>query len=166
MKRIHVFLVVVSFPLYFIHARPEKEFSENLTQWKAGVAKMIITPDELIWMGAYVSRNRPAKETRHDLWAKVLVLEDAKGNRAVMVSSDLVGIRNGLSDRVRKRIKERYGHTHAQVLLNSSHTHTALETENKFHNLLLFTLNKAELVQIDRDGEKLEKQLIVLVGKA
>ena len=48
-------------------------------QWKAGVAKVNITPKEFMWMSGYASRKGPAEGKEHDLWAKALVLEDAAG---------------------------------------------------------------------------------------
>src|SRR5437868_162072 len=60
--------------------------------WRAGVAKTVITPREYMWMSGYGGRSKPAEGKIHDLWAKALVLYDAKGNRGVIVTMDLVGI--------------------------------------------------------------------------
>jgi hypothetical protein len=57
--------------------------------WKAGVAKVTITPEHLMWMSGYADRNKPAEGKLHDLWAKALVLEDPNGRRCVLVTMDL-----------------------------------------------------------------------------
>ena len=49
--------------------------------WKAGVAKSVITPKEPIWMAGYGSRTKPAEGALHDLYVRVLALEDAGGRR-------------------------------------------------------------------------------------
>jgi neutral ceramidase len=46
--------------------------------WKAGVAKQKITPGALMWMAGYGSRNHPATGLLNDLYAKALVVEDAR----------------------------------------------------------------------------------------
>ncbi len=59
--------------------------------WKAGVARTVITPKTSQWMAGYAARTRPADGKLHDLWAKALALEDEKGNRVVLVTTDLLG---------------------------------------------------------------------------
>src|SRR5437016_1924048 len=60
--------------------------------WKAGTAKAIITPAQPIWLAGYAGRNKPADGKVTELWIKVLALEDADGHRAVILTSDLLGI--------------------------------------------------------------------------
>src|SRR5580704_12994370 len=68
--------------------------------WKAGVAKVNITPEKLMWMSGYGDRTKPAQGKLTDLWAKALVLEDPDGKRVVLVTMDLVGIPRDLSQAV------------------------------------------------------------------
>src|SRR3954453_11976562 len=77
-------------------------------QWQAGVAKVNISPELPIWLSGYASRDKPAAKKHDDLWAKSLVIEDAAGHRAVLVTMDLVGIPRDLSDSVCKRVEEKY----------------------------------------------------------
>ncbi len=65
--------------------------------WKAGAARVKITPGHLMWMSGYASRTKPAEGTLHDLWAKALAVEGPDGRRAVLVTMDLVGIPRALS---------------------------------------------------------------------
>ncbi|MCA9109691.1 MAG: hypothetical protein KDA52_07075, partial [Planctomycetaceae bacterium] len=60
--------------------------------WQAGVAKVVITPEQNMWMSGYGSRDHASEGKLHDLWAKALVFEDPAGHRAVLVTLDLVGI--------------------------------------------------------------------------
>ncbi len=71
--------------------------------WKAGTAKSVITPQQPMWMAGYASRTRPADGTLHELYVRVLALEDAEGKRAVVVSNDLLGISRSVSENVTKR---------------------------------------------------------------
>ncbi len=92
--------------------------------WQAGVARVKITPEKPIWMSGYAARNRPAEGKLTELWAKALVLQDAKGRRVVLVTLDLVGVDRRFGLEVRQRIARELGVPLAAVALNCSHTHT------------------------------------------
>src|SRR3954466_15484488 len=91
--------------------------------WKAGTAKVAITPRRPMWMAGYGSRNKPSEGAVHDLWAKALVLQDPTDRKAVLVTLDLCGIGRDLSTAIRDGIQERHGLTREQVVLSCSHTH-------------------------------------------
>ena len=83
-------------------------------------------------MAGYAARNRPSEGTLHDLWAKALALEDGRGERAVLVTTDLIGFRGSyMSDRIRGRLRESRGLSSDQLVLSSSHTHTGPELQSR-----------------------------------
>ena len=65
-----------------LNAQESKSSSKVVKGWKAGVARVVITPPEYMWMAGYAARDKPADGKLHDLWLKTLALEDAKGNIA------------------------------------------------------------------------------------
>ncbi|MEX0882770.1 MAG: neutral/alkaline non-lysosomal ceramidase N-terminal domain-containing protein, partial [Cyclobacteriaceae bacterium] len=129
--------------------------------WKASVAKVDITPQESMWMAGYASRDHPSEGIRHSIWAKALVLEDGSGNLAVLVTTDLVGIRQELSQRIRDRLMRQYDLDRDQVILNSSHTHTGPETD---YGRYQFQLDEVQLDKIKKYVENLENKIVELVG--
>ncbi|SHN14663.1 Neutral/alkaline non-lysosomal ceramidase, N-terminal [Cyclobacterium lianum] len=129
--------------------------------WKAAVAKTDITPQESIWMAGYAARDRPSEGVRHSIWAKALVLEDVSGNLAVLVTTDLVGIRQDLSTRIRDRLMRQFGLERKQVILNSSHTHTGPETDYARYQ---FQLDESELGKIETYAENVADGIVDLVG--
>src|SRR6476660_9254563 len=64
--------------------------------WLAGTAKANITPTEPMWLAGYASRTKPAEGKSTDLWIKVLALEDGRGSRGVIMTSDTLGIPQGI----------------------------------------------------------------------
>ena len=92
--------------------------------WQAGLAKVKITPEERIFLAGYASRDKPFERVESDLFAKALALEDVSGARAVLVTSDLIGFRGDVAEKLCAKIKEKSGLERRQILLNSSHTHT------------------------------------------
>ena len=92
--------------------------------WKAGFAKVNITPHGPLWMGGYAARTHASEGTLLELHAKALALEDETGRRAVLVTTDLLGLPGSVSEVVATRVKQKYGLSRDQLFLNSSHTHS------------------------------------------
>jgi hypothetical protein len=74
-------------------------------------------------MSGYGSRDKPAEGKVHDLWAKALALEDARGHRAVLVTLDLVGIGRDLSVEVCQALQDRHKLPREALVISCSHTH-------------------------------------------
>jgi neutral ceramidase len=92
--------------------------------WKAGFAKVNITPHHSLWMAGYAARTHPSEGTLLELHAKALALEDKTGRRAVLVTTDLLGLPRTVSDAISRRVQQEYGLGRDQLFLNSSHTHS------------------------------------------
>lgn len=136
----------------------------SAAQWKAGVAKTVITPEQPIWMSGYASRDRPAEGKLHDLWAKALALEDGAGRRAVLVTMDLCGIDRDLSQRVCKRIGEKHGIERAAIALNVSHTHTGPVVGSNLRPM--YFLDERQNTLVDEYTRWLEDRIVAVAGEA
>src|SRR5690625_2860636 len=99
--------------------------ADNTTGWKAAVAKVNITPQPGLWLGGYAFRDHPSEGKITDLWAKAMALEDAAGNRSLIVTLDLVSIKKEVSDRIKARLHQEPGLAKSQIIINASHTHTS-----------------------------------------
>jgi len=93
-------------------------------EWQAGFAAAKITPEGPVAMAGYAARNRPSEGVVSDLYAKVLVLADSNGQRAVWITTDLIGLRASVTEPICEQIMQRTGLARHQLLINSSHTHT------------------------------------------
>lgn len=90
--------------------------------WKAGVAKAVVTPEKGVWLAGYGTK-RPPDGKLHDLWMKALALEDPKGNRAVLVTSDFQGVPKEMSDRIFAELRTKLKLERHQVMITFSHNH-------------------------------------------
>ncbi|MCH2589721.1 MAG: neutral/alkaline non-lysosomal ceramidase N-terminal domain-containing protein [Planctomycetales bacterium] len=90
--------------------------------WKAGLAKAVLTPKTDVWLAGYGSR-RVATETLHELWMKALALDDGKGHRVVLITSDFQGVPKGMSDRVFQQVKKKFELDRHQIMFTFSHNH-------------------------------------------
>ncbi len=132
--------------------------------WKAGVAKVDITPEKFMWMSGYASRNKPAQAKLHSLWAKALVLEDAKKNRALLVTLDLVGISRELASNVCKSAGEKFGFRRDAIALSTSHTHTGPVVGRNLN--VMYFLDEKNQKLVDEYATTLEKKIVRVMGEA
>ncbi len=113
-------LICLTFGIMFFGSLPTRAAEPA---FKAGVARINITPKDHMWMAGYGSRNKIAEGKAHDLFAKVLAIEDAKGYRLILVTTDLIGLTRAISEDVYQAVKTQAGIERGQLLLNASHTH-------------------------------------------
>jgi hypothetical protein len=132
--------------------------------WKAGVAKIKITPAKLMWMSGYGARDKPAEGKLTDLWAKALVLEDPGGRRAVLVTMDLVGIDRGLSVAVCEALEHKYGLDRAGIMLAASHTHTGPVVGGNLQ--AMYNLDSTQRELVAEYARTLQTRLVEVVGEA
>ncbi len=92
--------------------------------WKAGTARRTITPQQPMYMAGFAFRNRPGEKALHDLWAKVLVVEDADGKRVVFVCADIIGFTTAMAQTIAQRVQQAWEIERANIVFNASHTHS------------------------------------------
>lgn len=132
--------------------------------WKAGTSRAVITPEVPLWMAGYGNRNRPAEGTLHDLWIKALALEAEDGRRAVVISTDTLGIPQSIYDNTCAALEKKLGLDRSQIMLNSSHTHCGPVLRGALHDI--YPLDDEQLQRIDAYSTKLESQLVQIVEEA
>jgi hypothetical protein len=134
------------------------------TIWMAGVAKEKITPEIPMWMAGYAGRPSPAREKIHDLWVKALAMQDATGQRAVLVTMDITGVDRRFSLAVREELKEKYRLERRQIALCSSHTHSGPVTSDRF--TFVFGLDEGFHQRRLDFLTLLHEKIVTVVGKA
>ena len=132
--------------------------------YRAGVAKTDITPEGSIWLSGYGSRNKPSTGVLQRISAKALALEDRRGQRVVIVTTDLIGLPRALTDLVGARVEKEFGLARANLLLNSSHTHTGPMVRSNLS--LIADFDEKQQSVIDEYARRLTDQLVTIVGAA
>lgn len=94
--------------------------------WKIGLASAKITPNEPVRMAGYGNKEREqlSQGVASDLYAKAIAIEDQDGKRALLITTDVIGLTAHVSEPLYPRIAEETGLRREQILINSSHTHT------------------------------------------
>jgi hypothetical protein len=126
MNRRHI--LAFSIPLCFAAAiailSAQDKAPEPTPSWKAGCATAKITPSRPMPMSGYAGRkDNPAEGTEQDLFAKALAIEDAEGNRHIIVTTDLIGIISKYRTDVEAAVAEKFNLPRESLTMNASHTH-------------------------------------------
>ena len=132
--------------------------------WKAGTAKAVITPDKPMWMAGYGGRNKPAEGTLHDLWIRVLALEDADGHQGIVLCSDTLGIPQTMYNNTCTALKQKFGLERSQIMLHSSHTHTGPVLRGALYDI--YPLDDEQRRLVDEYSDGLEQKIVATVGEA
>ncbi|MCX8091006.1 MAG: neutral/alkaline non-lysosomal ceramidase N-terminal domain-containing protein [Verrucomicrobiae bacterium] len=111
-------------------------------EFRAGVARVNITPPMPFYLSGYAARTNPATSVRTDLWAKALALQDRNGTRLVLVTADLIALPRDVTDVVAGRLMRRHGLRRSQLLFNASHTHSGPVVWSNLR--VMFNLDAAE----------------------
>lgn len=91
------------------------------TEFKAGAAVRLITPDPLLPVSGGVGTPRPVTQKKGDLYVRAMVFEKGR-ERVAIVSIDNLGWPKVLGDRSRALIK---GIPPENILIGATHTHSA-----------------------------------------
>jgi len=133
-------------------------------EFKAGVARVKITPEQPIWLSGYAARNHPSEGVVHDLWIKAVAFEDARGGRAVIVGADLIGLPRAITDPVAARLEKQYGVERARLLFNATHTHSGPVVRSNL--TAMYELDEENSRRIQRYGDVVAEALVHAVGGA
>lgn len=136
----------------------------SAANFKAGAGRADITPAGPIWLSGYAARTHASEGALHKLWAKALVIESGRGQRIVIVSTDVVGIPRTIADDVAARVEKKYGIQRGQLLLNASHTHTGPYIWSNLNNLTVFPPD--EQVKLEAYARTFADDIVSAIGAA
>lgn len=95
--------------------------------FKAGVARVVITPKVPIRMSGYAVRTLPSEGVAQDIWAKALALEDQQGNKTVFVTLDLLVVPRKMAADIAAAVRQKHHLERDRFVLSASHTHAGPE---------------------------------------
>jgi hypothetical protein len=132
--------------------------------WKAGTAKANITPKRPIWMAGYGGRNKESEGVLHPLWVKALALEDAQGNRAIIIGTDTLGMTASIYANLKARLAKGHQLAPAQIMINASHTHTGPVLRGGLYDI--YPLNAEHIKRIEEFSAQMENAIVRITGEA
>ncbi|MDQ6759755.1 MAG: neutral/alkaline non-lysosomal ceramidase N-terminal domain-containing protein, partial [Acidobacteriota bacterium] len=139
-------------------------YAVGASAFRAGVARIDITPELPIWLAGYADRTHPADSVLQHLYAKALAIQDEGKHTVVIVTTDLLGLTAPISNAVAGRVLKQYGLARSDVLFNSSHTHTGPVIRSSL--IGTYQLGPEDAARIQRYSEALPGKLLKVIGEA
>ncbi len=136
---------------------------DSQASWQAGLARVVITPEELMWMSGYGGRSKPAEGKLHDLHARVAVLR-AGEHTAVMVSLDLITVPTGMSARIAAAVEKKYQVPRKALMLTCSHTHCGPALDGKLSHML--AMEESDWEQVRAYQKTLDANVLAAIDTA
>jgi len=159
------FLFWLLFAFEFASVAAENNDKElDVQSWLAGVARINITPDKPIWQGGYASREHVSDGKLTELWAKALAIQDASGNKSVLVTMDMIGISKSMSEIIKNRLKDLYELSDDQVILNASHTHSGPALVGNLQDI--YPMDWKQWDDVKQYCDSLENNIVKVIGMA
>ncbi|MFG0333811.1 MAG: hypothetical protein ACF8TS_10650 [Maioricimonas sp. JB049] len=124
-------------------------------EFAIGAATVSITPEEPVALSGQL-RTRVAREVESEVTATALALESrgegASGDQAILISCDLVAIRDGIIATTREKLRDRLpGFDVSNLVINATHTHTAPVTREGRYEIPEGVMTVAEYVDFLTD---------------
>jgi neutral ceramidase len=134
--------------------------------WNAGVAQVLVTPTEPIFMKGYGSRTKPSEGVRQDLYVKALALQDETGATSVLVTTDLHSYTRRMSDTIAEAVRKKHGLPRDRLILNGSHTHSGPAVTAEPQLRPAEDINAEQEAVIRRYTARVLDQIVDLIGRA
>jgi neutral ceramidase len=128
------------------------------------VAAIDITPDKPVWMAGYSARKTQSEGATSRLHAKALVLDDRSGKKAVLVTTDLLGLTGRVANQIAAEARRRYGISRDRLMLNSSHTHCGPVIDDML--AVAYDLTPQQWHDVDEYTAELTTKIVDVIGVA
>jgi len=132
--------------------------------WQAGVARVVITPDEFMWMSGYGGRDHAAEGQIHDLYARAAALQGPDGTRTVFIALDLIGVPVKMAQVVAAEIEKQHKLPRRHLMFASSHTHCGPALDDKLSHMLAMKDN--DWTQVRKYQAVLNRKVIQVINVA
>lgn len=157
-------VLLITFLFVFISSSTIAFSQNSQDEWKVGVARQNITPQYPVWMAGYANRTSPSDGKLHDIWAKAITFEDAKGMRSILVTTDLLSIPKDFSEVVKNKVKLKYGLEKSQIILSCSHTHSGPVIARALK--YIYPMNSDDWKVVDKYTNELELNILQLIDES
>ncbi|WP_299469634.1 neutral/alkaline non-lysosomal ceramidase N-terminal domain-containing protein [uncultured Gimesia sp.] len=141
--------------------------AENTKTYAVGIAKVEITPDYPVLLSGYASRStKPIDRVEQQLWARAIAIQSQNHQPQVLISVDNCGVPAFVTKAVVANLKEQYSISPENLVICSTHTHSAPMLTGVLPNLFTKDLTASEQAGIDRYTQDLTLLLTKVAEEA
>ena len=153
--------------LYLFIFGPSSLSAQSLkSEWKVGAAKSDITPEVPVRLSGYGSRTQATAEIDDRLFARAMTLKHGEQPPLVIVSLDAIGLSASLTDQIHAQLRERFSLERKQVVLCTTHSHTAPQLDDVLPNLYSTPLGADELQHMSSTSRRTVNAVVKIVGES
>lgn len=113
-------------------------------EWKIGASRVDVTPTEPVRLSGYAARVKPSEGVDSSLFVRSLYLKHKNGEPLLIVSLDAIGISASMTEEIGRVLQVEFGLTRAQIVLCTTHSHTAPHLAGVLTNLFAESLSSKE----------------------
>ena len=148
-------------------ANSQSLFAQPATaEWKVGASKIDITPDLPVRLSGYGSRTMPTADVEDRLFARAMTLKHVDQPPLVIVSVDAIGLSASLTDKIHAHLSERFSLERKQVVLCTTHSHTAPHLDDILPNLFSASLTDEERQNMATTSRKTVEAIVQAVAES
>lgn len=92
-------------------------------EFKAGIGRADLTPQEPVWLGGYEGRRTASTGVEQKIHVKALALQDSTGATTLLLTADTIGTPRILTEAIAERLEKELRIPRDRFLLASSHSH-------------------------------------------
>jgi neutral ceramidase len=131
-----------------------------------GTARIDITPELPIRLSGYGNRATEADRVEQRLHARALAIGSDAGKPVVLITVDLIGVTEQISDGVAAALLTSHGLERARVAVSATHTHTGPVVAGTLPYMFARDLPADEVARIDAYAALLRKKLVEVATAA
>ena len=134
--------------------------------FKAGFARVDITPEVPLRLSGYASRTEPFTAVQTPIYARAMAFEAEDDETYLLFTIDTIGPPASLTNPVAKRIEKEFGVTRDRIVFCGSHSHSTPHLSGGLSNLFAKPLPPEEEAATKKYTERLADALVEAAGQA
>lgn len=136
------------------------------SEFQAGVARVDVSPQEPVRLSGYAVRTTPYEGIDTPLFARTLVLRQESGPLRVLVAVDTIGLPGDVTVEIATLAQKKYGVLRDDLVIASTHSHTAPHLTGGLTNLYTIPQNEEEQAATKRYTDQLIAGVVQSIGQA
>ncbi|HAW32472.1 MAG TPA: hypothetical protein DCY03_30915 [Planctomycetaceae bacterium] len=131
-----------------------------------GFARTEITPETPLRLSGYGNRDVVYEGVDEPLFVRAIAIKTPEQKICSLVSLDSIGFAGSLTDRIAQHVKQKYGLSRDQLVLCSTHSHTAPQPVEGLSNIFATPMTEAQRGASQKYWNSVEQRIVQTIGRA
>ena len=134
--------------------------------WRAGLAKLDITPQQSVRLSGYGSRTQPTSVVATPLHTRCLAIQDHSKATHLLIAIETIGLPSEMTREITQRIEQEHKIPRERIVVCSTHTHCAPALGKQLNNIFKEPLNEEEQTAASQYCDYLVSQTLAAANRA